>query len=446
MDRGAAPYLPPEPRILSPQDVVPPFEWQSVRKIGLTGVVLVACAAGLGLVTTIAGEPAPDSPLIVVLSGFQITRLFLVLVGAVTAGAAVSMRADLWQVWAMGACAALLGVFGTPASWDSFRLLFGVLTVVALASAMIRRAPARYQLPVLSALLLFHFSGIFFATTTPPATPWLTEQAFVRVYNPYLQFLYMRNAYHFYSPEPGPANILVFLLKTETGRDAANQPVYKTKWVVVPKRPGDVKDPLGLTYYRRLSITEQVARFVPGLTLPANYFEKVELLNRRQQVPIPFPQAYDERIAQYRLPHPEVARYVIPSYASHVILEETANKEEAARTTVKVYRLEHGTIGVEEFINWRKNPGVVSSPYHPMTYRPFFLGEYNALGDLLKPQEPMLYWLVPIYSRVTGPGEKEKRDFIDFMSIHALDPLNLSVDEVDDPKFRDRVFDWNQLR
>ena len=44
-------------------------------------------------------------------------------------------------------------------------------------------------------------------------------QAFNRVYNPYLQFIYQRNAYHFYSPDPGPASVLVFLLKTETGTD-----------------------------------------------------------------------------------------------------------------------------------------------------------------------------------------------------------------------------------
>ncbi len=32
-------------------------------------------------------------------------------------------------------------------------------------------------------------------------------------YNPYLHFLYMRNAYHFYSPHPGPASVLVFYMQ-----------------------------------------------------------------------------------------------------------------------------------------------------------------------------------------------------------------------------------------
>ena len=48
------------------------------------------------------------------------------------------------------------------------------------------------------------------------------------------------------------------------------------------------------------------------------------------------------------------------------------------------------------------------------------------------------------------PGETTKRPFLDYMSFHALGPDVLgpdtTVDELGDPKFRDRVFDWNQLR
>jgi hypothetical protein len=427
--------------------VVPPYEWALVRRVALAGIGLLGAAVALGLTAFAAGDsPASDGAL-GVWGAVHAVRLFLVLLGALAVGAAVSMRADLWQAWGLGACGGLLAAFGTPADWDSFRLLFGAMTAVALSWAALLLAPAGYRLPALSALLVFHFCGIFLATTTPPATPWLTEQAFLRVFNPYLQFLYMRNAYHFYSPEPGPASILVFLLKTETRDPATGEVKYTTKWVVTPRRPADVKDPLGLTYYRRLSITEQVARSVPGLALPANYFEKAELLGRRSQVPIPFPQANEERILQYRMPQPEVFRYVIPSYASHVILENTATEDEARHTTVKMYRLEHGTMSAEEFVNPRKARGVVSDPYHPSTYRPYFLGEFNARGDLLNPQEPMLYWLVPIFPRPGGAqGNPNKREFIDYLSIHALDALNLSVDEVDDPKVRSSVFDWNQLR
>jgi hypothetical protein len=55
---------------------------------------------------------------------------------------------------------------------------------------------------------------------------------------------------------------------------------------------------------------------------------------------------------------------------------------------------------------------------------------------------------VPIVPRQVAPGEKNRRDFIDFLSIHALGPLplNLSADEVDKPEFENRVFNWQQLR
>ncbi|MBY0461230.1 MAG: hypothetical protein K2V38_28230, partial [Gemmataceae bacterium] len=258
----------------------------------------------------------------------------------------------------------------------------------------------------------------------------------------------------------------------EAGTDAQGRKVYETKWVALPKRPADVKDPLGLTYYRRLSITEQVARATPGLLGTSNAAERREMRVRRElaafQIP---PHPTEEEFTQYRLPQPEVARFVIPSYAAHVILDHTT-PEAAGKTTVLVYRVEHRTLSIEEFVNPRNLPGVVSSPYHPTTYRPYFLGEFGFVRDrdrpdapprieLLEPREPMLYWLVPILPRPGGvpPGEGGNRDFIDFMSVHALlnvihtdeydernERVPFGAKHVNDPKYRDRVFDWDQLR
>jgi hypothetical protein len=349
----------------------------------------------------------------------------------------------------LGAASAALAIAGTPAHWDSFRLLFFVLAGVAALWAVLLAAPAKYRLPALSAVVLFHFGGIFLATTTPPATPWVTEQVFMRVYNPYLQFLYLRNAYHFYSPQPGPASVLVFLLKTETGEDpVTGQKQYTTQWVVLPRRPADVKDPLGLTYYRYLAVTEQVARGQSGAQ--AAVFERNEMLQRRALVPIPL-HPTDPHEVQYQLLTPDVARYIVPSYASHVIMEHSPSTEAAAKTTVKVYRLQHNTMAVEDFVNARKRPNVNTSPYHPTTYRPFFLGEFDALGNLIDPQEPMLYWLVPIIPRPAGASaDANKRDFLDYMSFHALGPdilgPNTTVVDLDEKPFKDRAFDWNQLR
>jgi hypothetical protein len=440
MDRDArSPAISPAEQLQEiVAQVVPPSPWSTVWRVGRIGIGLIALAAILEGVMRATALP----------SWLFTIRLLLVFIGSLLVGAAVSLRPDLWKAWLVGAVGAALGILGLPAHWDSFRLVYGVMTAVAVVWTLGLLAPPRYRLPVLSAIILFHFTGIFFATTTPPPTPWVTEQVFLRVYNPYLQFLYLRNAYHFYSPQPGPASVLVFLLKTETGTDPqTGEKTYETKWVVLPRRPADIKDPLGLTYYRYLAITEQVAHGTPGLR--ANTDEAEEMRQRRRMVAHLIPiHPLDELDLQYQMMQPDVARYVLPSYASHVILEHTPDAKTAAKTTVKIYRLQHNTMPIDDFINWRKHPATISDPYHPMTYRPFFLGEFNVRGDLINPKEPMLYWLVPIYPRPGGvpPGSKHKREYIDFMSIHALDPLNLSIDEVDDPKFRDRVFDWDQLR
>jgi hypothetical protein len=308
---------------------------------------------------------------------------------------------------------------------------------------------------VISALLLFHFTGIFTATSSPGTgalpPPWLVEQAFGRVFNPYLQFVYLRNAYHFYSPEPGPASLVCCLLKTETGsevRDGVRQPTYEYRWVILPRRPADVKDPLGLTYYRRLSVTEQVARMYPGLAVPSDQFEKSEVRQRRVASGIPLVPVSgrdrDQPISQYRIPNQDIQRYVIPSYARFVLLEYTAGGQVSGKTTVKMYRLEHQTLDVGEFTGVTQPEGKPVDPYHPATYRPYFLGEFGWKPDpdhpgvprveLLNPQEPMLYWLVPVIPRPEGsPPGPDGKDYIDFLSQHAGVPPG-------------QEFPWGQLR
>jgi hypothetical protein len=343
------------------------------------------------------------------------------------------MRSDLWQAWAVAAAAALFAVFGTPAHWDSFRLVFAVAAGAAAAGAAVAAMPRAWRVRVISAAVVFHFGGILMATTSPPPTPWLTEQLFQRVYNPYLQFVYLRNAYHFYSPEPGPASLLAMLLKTESGveqlADGTTRKTYEYRWVVLPRRPADVRDPLGLTYYRRLSLTEQVARGVPGLALPADQFEKHEVRQRRLNVAIPLVSLGpgEDPVTQYRVPHPDIMRFVIPSYAQHVIMNNTPDDDEVRRkTTVKIYRIEHRTLDVTAFIGVSNRERQPIDPYHPATYRPYFLGEFDVYGNLVDPQEPMLYWLVPVIPRSGGPapGDPEKKDYHDFFSEHAGHKFN----------------------
>ncbi|MBX9580995.1 MAG: hypothetical protein K2X87_11860 [Gemmataceae bacterium] len=419
MDRDATPP--------TPADVLPPVAWETARAVGLAGAGMAAAAAAVGLVAAAAGE----LPWVA-----NTARLLLVFAGAVTAGLAVSFRPDRWQAWAIGAATAGLAYFGTPPHWDSFRFLFAVAAGVAVALGLLRLLPPGWRLGVVSAYILFHFAGIFLATVSPNPTPWLVEQVYHRVYNPYLQFLYLRNAYHFYSPEPGPASLLACLVKTEVGEevtaDGVRRKKYDTRWVVLPTRPADIRDPMGLTYYRRLCLTEQVARGAYSPLVP-QMFEKGEMQERRLRLATPGSDPYypivsaDGGASEYKLPTPEVTRYVLPAYAQHLIWEQTPDQDAAGRTTVKLYRLEHRTLSVHELTGKGMPGGRAIDPYHPSTYRPFFLGEFDVRGRLVNPQEPLLYWMLPVVPRANpAPGGK---DYTDYLSNHA-----------------GLEFDWDRLR
>jgi len=424
-------------------DVLPPIEWKTTLRVAGFGIGLCALAAVLGL----AAEAIGDPPGIL-----HTARLWLVFVGAVSAGVAISFRPELWQTWVLGAGAALLAVGGTPGHWDSFRLLFGVLTAVALLRAALLVLPAGYRLAAVSGFLLLHFFGILLATTSPPPTPWMVDQLYRRVYEPYLHFVYLRNAYHFYSPEPGPASIVVCLLKTdigdEVGADGVKRKKYKMDWIVLPRRStldqdhvSDIRDPLGVTYYRRLSLTDAIGHTSEGMSYET--FEKSEIFFRRKQLTLagsdPYIPLHPKVLGlnQYRFPAPVVSRYYLPSYAQHILMDLPGADRE--RTTVKIYRIEHRTLDVGSFtgkLNYDHKPG---DPYYPTTYYPYFLGEFGFLKDpdtgkirvdLKDPREPMLYWLVPVVERVGGvPGDPNKKDYVDYFSIHA-----------------GSEFDWRQLR
>ena len=88
MERDA---ISPNPATL---EVVPPVAWETTRTVAFVGLGLCGAAAVLGLVAYGLGS---DSPWVI-----DTARLALVFAGAVTTGLAISFRAELWQVWAIG--------------------------------------------------------------------------------------------------------------------------------------------------------------------------------------------------------------------------------------------------------------------------------------------------------------------------------------------------------
>jgi hypothetical protein len=394
-------------------EVVPPPSDLFVLRSRVAGAVLCGAAAALSLAVAATGD----------LLVLQSARVWLTLAGVVTAGGALSLRPMSPVSWLVAAATLAAAYAGFPDHWDSFRFLASVLVCVSLAGATLTALPVGVREVVGVTYFVFHFGGILTATTWPSPTPWITSQLGNRLYEPYLKFLYLKNAYHFYSPDPGPASHLYFLVKYRTDEvDAATgKPAERLEWVTLPTRPEQVKDPLALTYYRRLALSEHCAMATPDAFTPAT-FEKSEAYTRRMEVhnglrpgypkiPIAPPETEPWGV-QYKVPAPTITTYILPSYVRHV----AAHHGGPGRTVVMIraYRLEHRI--------WP--PGYLatgSDPYDATSYRPYFLGDYDATGTLIDPQDPMLYWLVPVLPKPGGasPGDPKKKAFDDYLEKHA---------------------------
>jgi hypothetical protein len=305
--------------------------------------------------------------------------------------------------------------FGIPASWDSYRMFARVGTVAALFGVVLAISPTELRKGLATAFFLFHFGGILTATTWPTPTPWITDQLANRLYQPYLKFLYLGNAYHFYSPEPGPASHIYFLVKSEKPGQidpVSGKPAEVLEWVTLPTRPEQVRDPLALTYQRRLAISENVAQTTLDVFSPTA--EKNEIHYRRAQVAsglwpnyprIPYaPPEVEPLQFQYRIPSQSITSYILPSYVRHVA--EHNRTAEQVPVKIRVYRLEHRIIRQQYLLN--------NGPFEPATYRCYFLGDYTPDGRLIDPQDPMLFWLVPIIPKPNaGDGESKYDDYFE---------------------------------
>ena len=407
----------PEPNPSS-ADALPPFSEKTL--LTLQGSCLAAC-----LLTVIPAPFGGVSPGL-----FSSTILLVLSIALPLCAYALSQRPADWRCWALASAAAWAASFGLPRHWDDAAMVcrvFGVALAVGTALCWARPA-VRYG--AISLMLLYHFSAIFNATNSPEPTPWMTVQLSQRVYVPYYRFCYLSNAYHFYSPEPGPASLLYFLITYELDETdpTTNKPKLESAWLDLPNRETQFKDPLGMTYQRRLSITELVAQGSPG-SLTADNFERNEVANRRRAVAVNVERP-GERIpflptespaTQYRIPNPQAQRYLLPAYARHIATAYAAPPSgKAGRVvSVKIVRVEHRVTPPQAFLHQvdpetgaRREEG--ENPYNPPTYRPYYLGEYNPAGELMNPTDPMLYWLLPIIQR--SSQNEQGRFYDDYMS------------------------------
>jgi hypothetical protein len=385
----------------SPLDADPKRVWQ----IGVTGLGIALAAAAFGLAMDWTSSEPHDWA--------NRVRNSLTPLGILIAGCAVSMRPRQPSAWVIGAAACLAGRFGFAPEWDSARLVATVLAVVGALGILMLYLPPIWRVALASVLILFHFSGILSAVLSPPTTPWLVSQGWTRVFRNYLMFTYMNNAYQFYSPNPGAASEVWFCIeyvpKGEAAAAASGQKPRESvkKWVKIPRRAADFKDPLGQAYYRRLAITEQLIQPGDNYVTAREYDDIQRRRNAQEAFPI-IPTLYQK--PQFLPPSDLVRRFLLPAYVQHIAVE-FANPDMDVRA-IKVYRVEHQLLSAEDLVKGLKyvrgdptthRPSYEGySPYDPATYLPYYQGEYDANGNLLDPRDPLLFWLIPI---VRKPGE-----------------------------------------
>src|SRR6266851_4104645 len=247
-----------------------PAEWRDYVKYPIAvGVTMVSLGAVVGVVADyFANESAKTS------GSLSAIRVTLTIFGLMAMGVAVWLRPKAVPILA-GACACCLAArLGFPQSWDSGRILAGLLTSITGIGAVLMALPQTYRRIGVTLIILYHFGSIVAAVTSPATgnfgTPWLTQAASAYLFRPYSQSTYLINAYHFYSPDPGPASQVWFCISYDDGEVSKDgkRGEGSVRWHKLPRRPEDMTDPLALEYYRRLSLTQQMEQLQPFQSIP----------------------------------------------------------------------------------------------------------------------------------------------------------------------------------
>jgi len=358
--------------------------------------------------------------------GLDGPRVVLVALGTIGVGSVLARRPDLPAAWAIAVAGGLLGYVALPASWDSFRLLAGVLTAVALVGLMVVLLPLRWRLRAATLLVVLHLGGIVTAITGEGDQPWLFAQMWARVYRPYLQFTNQNTAYHFFAPNPGAPSELWFGIEYDTP-DAAR----RFAWVVVPKR-SDSHDPLWNSYYRRLKIPEyasNASELSNPLAAELEEFASLRDPPERDANYIPH-HPLQPAARQLLIPSPATQHLVLPSFVRHVALEN--QRPGSPIKSIRVYRVVHDYIFPEHFVGAPDDKGKPNrqvGPFDPTTYLPYYLGTFDAQGVPRPGPDALRWWMIPILARPDAPLDAVRfrsladsdyeRSFVDHVKRHA---------------------------
>lgn len=372
-------------------------------------------------------------------------RLFFLGAGLLLAGGAVARRLQTasWEledrvesagVLAAAAFVAMFGYMSMDSSWESGEVFLGALIVAALTGSFIVLLPRTGRRIAAVLFVLFHFCGILTAVTSVPPRndppPWLATLIWSKFYRHYLFFTHFTNAYHFYSPDPGPPTLLWFHIEYDNG---------SARWKKIPNRD---ESPIGLHHQRMLAAAESTMN-PAGPPLAKDWIGVAEEKTKQKYVLFPgIPHASSEEIVQRRKiggdtykfvdpndkdkegrPRPaplwpiyeesppisniwmnqysepnEFGRRLIASYARHIA--HSYNDPDNPVKAVRVYRLVHKMISPRELYEGK-------DPLESTNFLPYYMGKYDPNGKILDPEDAFLFWHVPIVrvsKRYPEPG------------------------------------------
>lgn len=312
-------------------------------------------------------------------------RAILLSLGLLSVGAGISIRPKSWAVLGTAAAAGFLAMQGMnppteiDRGWDSIRLMTGVAATFAAVCAILVTLPRWLQRSIVSLLILVHFGGILTAVTSVPPQPWISNAVWTHFYRPYLEFMYLNNAYHFYSPDPGPATMLWAWVRFTDGT---------ARWIKLPNKEDF---PMAVNYQRRLSLTESINQLKPNNALGQLYLQQkmAQRVQAARNTGIPPHPVIDPNL-QYREPVP-FSKKMLSSYARH-IAKTTRHLEDPEQlvVSVKMYRVVHTIMTPKDMLDPKNHP------LDETTYVPYYQGEFDIDGNLMDADNPFLYWLIPI--------------------------------------------------
>ena len=379
---------------------------------GLAATLVALALDGLSNLDSLAG------------ASFLMVRMPLAAAGLIAVGAGVvrrlrsagqdfEERVESAGLIVVAAVAALVAAFSFD-PWDSIQMFLGVAAAVTLFGAFLVLLPSVGRKVAISLVVLVHFANtVVSITTVPPANgqaPFLMVNAWAHAFRYYASFLYLNNAYHFYSPEPGPPTLLWFHIRYTDG---------STRWIKIPDRAAD---PVPLHYQRMLALTESTN--VNRSQLPADFNEiayRHHLAAKRYKPEIPVPPDLAATM-QYQVPE-DYSKVMVSAYARYIARtyahpEGEGTDPNAGVKGVKVYRVVHSIITAAALAD-----GV--SPFAKNLDYPYFQGEFDSDGKLKDERDPFLYWLVPITLEPEDPSTRllnvksPKMRMMDYLEVHA---------------------------